>query len=446
MSTRYTKTSNHEFDTAQGYEGASAPEDFTIPACTIEDVDKAVHKLFDKEIPLYYLIGKETRRIPVIFATGERFAILRRKQPLRDENSVVILPLISIMRTGVDQKPGIGNGPQQTLPQVIKRRLSKEDPRYQKVLNKLGFESQYDLESGASPGTTRAGSPKGVDGTRRRTFAIDGDLKNSGNVLRSRLNNNLVETIEIPPVKYYQATYEITVWTQYTTQMNDVLSAIMSSYTNMHQREFRLETDEGYWFVGYVDSAFSPGNNFDEFSTEERIIRYSFNLAVVAYLIEPDIPGRPVGIRSFVSAPTLDFVVEDTPALPLPVGGPVPGDVNAYVLQDLDAVDALLPGQAIGGSPEASAAMAATGESGTGAYRASSDARNPRSSEPPLQKSTSVGTTSSGPGTEIIRRTVVNEQTGERREVLVRVKGRNSRKGETVLRGEIGTTFDDIIS
>jgi hypothetical protein len=431
MSTRYSKTSNHEFDTRQGYEGSTAPEDFTIPSCTIEDVDKAVFNLFEKDIPLYYLIGKETRRIPVIFATGERFAILRRRQPLRDENSVVILPLISIMRTSVDQKPSIGNGPQQTLPQVIKRRLSKEDPKYQRLLNKLGLKNDSVL---------------GAEDTRRTTEGTDDYLKESGNVLRSVLNNNLVETIEIPPVKYYQASYEITVWTQYTAQMNDVLSSIMSSYTNMHQREFRLETEKGYWFVGYVDSAFSPGNNFDEFSSEERIIRYSFSLDVVAYLIEPDIPGRPIGIRSFVSAPTLEFVVEDTPALPLSIGGPVSGDVDAYVLQDLDAVDALLPGQAVGSSATASAAMAANGESGTGAYRASSDARNPQSSEPPLQKSTSVGTTSSGPGTEIIRRTIVDEQTGDRKEVLVRVKGRNSRKGETVLRGEIGTTLEDIVS
>lgn len=431
MSTRYSKTSNHEFDTRQGYEGSTAPEDFTIPSCTIEDVDKAVFNLFEKDIPLYYLIGKETRRIPVIFATGERFAILRRRQPLRDENSVVILPLISIMRTSVDQKPSIGNGPQQTLPQVIKRRLSKEDPKYQRLLNKLGLKNDGEL---------------GAEDTRRTTEGIDDYLKESGNVLRSVLNNNLVETIEIPPVKYYQASYEIIVWTQYTAQMNDVLSSIMSSYTNMHQREFRLETEKGYWFVGYVDSAFSPGNNFDEFSSEERIIRYSFNLDVVAYLIEPDIPGRPVGVRSFVSAPTLEFVVEDTPALPLSVGGPVSADVDAYVLQDLDAVDALLPGQAVGSSSTASAAMAANGESGTGAYRASSDARNPQSSEPPLQKSTSVGTTSSGPGTEVIRRAIIDEQTGDRKEVLVRVKGRNSRKGETVLRGEIGTTLEDIVS
>lgn len=445
MSTRYTKTSNHDFDTPQGYEGSNVPENFALPSCTIEDVDKSVFRLFEQEIPLYYTLGNETRRIPVIFATGERFAILRRKQPLRDDNNVVILPLISILRSGIEQAPSEGNGPGQNLPLTIRRRLSAEDPRYQRLLNKLGFENSYTTGSNVSIGTTRAGSPRGVEGTSRETFGLDNDLLESGNVLRSRLDNNFVETIEIPPVKYFQASYEITVWTQYTTQMNDVLSAVMSSYTNMHQREFKLETEKGYWFTGRVDSSFSPGNNFEDFSSDERVIRYSFTMNVTAYLIEPNIPGRPSGLRSFVSAPTFEFVLEDTPALPLPVGGPPSGDLNAYILQDLDDADALLPGQAIGGDSIASSAQAATGESGTGAFRASSDARG-ANSNPPVQKSTSVGTTASGPGTEVIRRKVFDETTGLTREVLIRVKGRNSRKGETVLRGEISTTLEDIVT
>jgi hypothetical protein len=425
MSTRYAKTSNHDFDTSQGYEGSNTPEDFSLPSCTIEDVDKSVFSLFEKEIPLYYTMGNETRRIPVIFATGERFAILRRKQPLRDDNNVIILPLVSILRSSIDQAPTDGHGPGQNLPLTIRRRLSAEDPRYQRLLNKLGFENSYKTGDNVSIETTRAGSPRGVDGTSRETFGLNNDLLESGNVLRSRLNNNFIETIEMPPVKYFQATYEITIWTQYTAQMNDVISAIMSSYTNMHQREFKLETDKGYWFTGRVDSAFSPGDNFEDFSTEERIIRYSFNMSVTAYLIEPDVPGRPSGLRSFVSAPTFEFVIEDTPALPLSIGG--------------------LPGQAIGGSGIASAAQAATGESGPGAYRASSDARG-ANSNPPVQKSTSVGSTASGPGTEVITRIIYDKTTGQKREVIIRVKGRNSRKGETVLRGETSTTLEDIVT
>ena len=445
MSTRYTKTSNHDFDTPQGYEGSNIPEDFSLPSCTIEDVDKSVFSLFENEIPLYYKMGNETKRIPVIFATGERFAILRRKQPLRDDNNVIILPLVSILRSSIDQAPPDGNGPGQNLPITIKRRLSAEDPRYQRLLNKLGFENTYETGSNVSISTTKAGSPRGVEGTTRETFGLDNDLVETGNVLRSRLNNNFIETLEMPPVKYFHSTYEITIWTQYTSQMNDVISAIMSSYSNMHQREFKLETEKGYWFTGRIESAFSPGSNFEDFSSEERIVRYSFNMGVTAYLIEPNIPGRQSGLRSFVSAPTFEFVIEDTPALPLSIGGPPSANPNAYVLQDLDSVDDILPGQAIGGSGRASAEQAASGESGPGAYRASSDARGANSNAP-IQKSTSVGSTASGPGTEVIRRIIYDKTTGRQREVIVRVKGRNSRKGETVLRGEISTTLEDIVT
>ena len=50
MSTRYSKTSNHDFDTPQGYEGGNIPDDFSLPSCTIEDVDKSVFSLFEKEM------------------------------------------------------------------------------------------------------------------------------------------------------------------------------------------------------------------------------------------------------------------------------------------------------------------------------------------------------------------------------------------------------------
>jgi hypothetical protein len=128
----------------------------------------------------------------------------------------------------------------------------------------------------------------------------------------------------------------------------------------------------------------------------------------------------------------------------MPIGGPPSGDVNAYILQDLDSDSALIPGAAMGSDSISSAAQMSTGESDPGAYRASSDPRNPNGSAP-TQKSTSVGTSSTGPGTEIISRKIYDETTGKTKEILIRVKGRNSRKGETVLRGEVSTILEDII-
>ena len=33
-----------------GYEGENVPDDFSIPSCGIEDIDRAVFELFDKRL------------------------------------------------------------------------------------------------------------------------------------------------------------------------------------------------------------------------------------------------------------------------------------------------------------------------------------------------------------------------------------------------------------
>ena len=95
MSTRFTKSKTDGVSIPTGYEGNNIPDDLTVPSCTIEDVDRALFNLFNDDLPLIYQQKNETKKIPVIFATGERFAVLRRKRPLRDNQGALILPLIS---------------------------------------------------------------------------------------------------------------------------------------------------------------------------------------------------------------------------------------------------------------------------------------------------------------------------------------------------------------
>ena len=49
MSTRYQKESDPNVIPG-GYEGDNVPEDFEIPSCSLEDVDKALFDLFNEEI------------------------------------------------------------------------------------------------------------------------------------------------------------------------------------------------------------------------------------------------------------------------------------------------------------------------------------------------------------------------------------------------------------
>jgi hypothetical protein len=157
----------------------------------------------------------------------------------------------------------------------------------------------------------------------------------------------------MPPPKYYTAKYEVTFWAQYTVQMNDMLSALMTLYQAFSQRTFKLETPKGYWFVGYIGESLTPGNNFDDFTDSERLVRYSFDVTVPAYLLGSTYPGAKNTLKKFLSAPQINFNTdslkkdfEATQQMGIPSGDP--GD---YILEDIRTFDEALPGQDLGGRP-----------------------------------------------------------------------------------------------
>ena len=65
-------------------------EDFDLPSSGIEDIDRAVFDLFDKTLPLQVKIDDQSTKVPVVFSTGERFALTRRNSPIRDRNNALI--------------------------------------------------------------------------------------------------------------------------------------------------------------------------------------------------------------------------------------------------------------------------------------------------------------------------------------------------------------------
>ena len=80
--------------TFTNFDGSNAPEDFEFPSIELEDIDRAVFDLFDSQIRFEVEDNGKSKKIPVIFSTGERFALTRRKDPIRDMNKEV--PLIHL--------------------------------------------------------------------------------------------------------------------------------------------------------------------------------------------------------------------------------------------------------------------------------------------------------------------------------------------------------------
>lgn len=290
-----------------GEDGGAPSEEYTIPSCGIEDCDKALHALFNETIKFStqtYGGGQEgihLKKPQVIFATGEKFALAKKLRPPRDKNQVLLLPAISIRRTSIDQSPEdiTGRGQNQfTGDMVIKRRLAPEDKDYQTLLNKFAFKNIPDL-------------PRSTD-TQKIESLVDDAQAAGGIYMNPNLGQNIFEIFTIPQPQFFTATYDVIFWTSYHSHMNYMIETFLSSFLPQG-RMFRLGTDKGYWFLGYVDDTLNSQDNFEDFANTERVIRYNFTMTVKGFILAPNGPANPVPIRRYLSAPTVSFEISDSP-------------------------------------------------------------------------------------------------------------------------------------
>lgn len=280
--------------------------DFVIPSSGIEDVDLAMFELFDKELPLHVSSTGNTdvKRVPVIFAGGEKWAQLKKNRPLRDKTNSLILPLITIGRTSINQNLSediVGRGMNQKTGEItIRRRLSKTDRDYQKLINRTRIERQNNvfLNTRTDPGPFRL-SPVGD--------MLTDTTVSEGGILLSDMTKNIIETIAVPTPQFITVMYEVIIWTQYTHHMNQIIETLMSSYLPQVQG-WKLDTPKGYWFIAEVEEgSMTPETNFDDMTQGERLIKTRFNVKVPAYIFASSAPGVPVPVKRYLSMPQISF-------------------------------------------------------------------------------------------------------------------------------------------
>ncbi len=302
MITRYN--AGDPFGVPSGYDGATVPADgFKIPACGILDVDKALFDLLDKEIRFVVSNGeaREATKVPILFAAGEKAFMLKNGRAIRDESSTLILPLITIRRISIEQTPEDMNSRginQHQGELVIKRRLSPKDRAYQNLINKIGLKNQANVADDSFSLETD------------RIVGANEDDQNiqDGGLLAAKYGNNFWELITIPMQQFFTANYEVVLWSQYTTHMNQMLQRLMGSYLPTGHKLLRLETTKGYWFVASVqDDPYTAEDNADDMSSSERLLKYKFSVRVPAYMVAAENPGEPSSVRAHLSAPIISF-------------------------------------------------------------------------------------------------------------------------------------------
>lgn len=256
---------------------------YPIKDVTIESVDGAVFDYFDKKLSPHVDKddGGETvgYKVPVFFATGERWALIR-KNNFRDEHGTLILPIISIRRTNIDRTPGFGGMAQEVKSLTVSKVIH---PKTSNVQNQ-------------------------VDARKRRGVFFQPKVE------------PIIEHVTIPFPDFAQVLYEVTIWTQYNTHMNEILEKIFYKYELLDSFVMPLEYDgnhpkgDSYYFVGFRDGGIDKLSNDEDLTNQERIIKYRYGIRVPAYfLLNPDdeatATGRnPDGTKSVYKNQTINKI------------------------------------------------------------------------------------------------------------------------------------------
>jgi len=275
-----------------GYDGVASPG--SVPTCGIEDLDRGVYDLFNLRLNLQVGDAQSLQKVKVIVPSGENWALIKRGGAVRDKHGALMLPLVSVQRTGISQSQSddiASRGTNQmTGALVIKKRVSRSDPGYQAWLNSKRLKNQKNSRSPVQTDDPYQLTEQ-VQSTGQETADADRLLTDP-----TFESDHIWEIITIPSPQFYTAEYSVSMWCQYTSHMNQLIEQLLSS--RLPQGGYRITTPNGYWFIATPDEKFEPEPVRTEI-TSERLIKCKFSLKVPAYVIASSAPGVPPGSRSY---------------------------------------------------------------------------------------------------------------------------------------------------
>ena len=232
--TESTFTSNRQI---RANEGAS---DFKIQSgvrainIALYDVDYAVKWHLESKINPTILENQAVLTVPIIFASGEKWTMIRKNGYLRDNQGKLLTPLIVIRRNSISKREDI---------QDLKV-LETPDAR-------LTFERRYTKKNKYDRFSLSGQSPV------REFYSVD-----------------------IP--KFVQIEYELLIWTNNTQQLNEIVEQLMW----WDGKAF----GDSYKFITHIDPP-----TFESVNTpgDDRIVRANMSMRTKAHILNPKGPNAP---------------------------------------------------------------------------------------------------------------------------------------------------------
>ena len=227
-------------------------KEIEVSHSTLESVDQAAYDWLNGEMAVSSLTNKGFSKVPVRFVAGERSYQAKKNFSFRDKAGALILPLITIERTGVTKDPSKKGTVQGNIPNIpgkkggaitVARRIKQD-----KTANFSNAES------------------------KRRHNKIN---------YKSNKTKVVYETITIPIPVYVEVTYKISLKSEYQQQMNEMLQPFI---TKPGSRNHVIINYNDHTYEASILSDFSMNNTVSDMQGE-RNYETTIELKVLAALI-----------------------------------------------------------------------------------------------------------------------------------------------------------------
>ena len=207
---------------------------------TIETVDGAILDWVEKNTPIVQT--KTGARIPpVLWATAERSYQVKNDVDIRDENGMMIYPVITIQRTSMEKS----------------------------LTRRVGLPNTFPL---SGDGSSTFQVAKVINQEKSKNFANQ-DSNASGSFDPLLCNNRVVyDVYSVPAPVWVNVNYKITFRAEYQQQMNDMILPYIIYPKGIN--EIIIGRD-GHSYPGFVQESVSYSDNLLDFTEEERVLQVS---------------------------------------------------------------------------------------------------------------------------------------------------------------------------
>ena len=232
-------------------------EDVPFPPSTIETIDSAMHKFLSETLDINCVTNTGFRRVPVIWASAERMYQSKSDKRIRDKDGSLVLPLITVNRSGVTKDPSRKGTVFANIPPIDK------------------------VKGGSISVSRRLNQGKTSNFENARSLRKRNQLNFPG----SPADKSVYQTVTIPMPVYVTVQYEITLRTEYQEQMNQMITPFLTrpggiNYVIIEEGRLRYEA--------FIQGDFSQSNNITNFSNEERKFETKVSIEVLGWLTNQD--------------------------------------------------------------------------------------------------------------------------------------------------------------